>query len=102
MPIPQQVLARLESRDVVNKFCDDLEQHPFDKDGLRDVYPRLMDRWKLIGKTQSVAWDWAMMTKLSVVSFLYPTAVLKPLESTHIYGVVWNFLLHLGTHEHQT
>ena len=68
--------AALPSGDKVDEFFQVLEQRlPFPAEALeRLVQPELLQHWKDLGATQSVAWPWVMSCELSLVSFLTSNA----------------------------
>lgn len=81
---------------VISDFFTELEAEDFPTDLFETSYPEAVARWKLIGTTQSCSWKWVMFAELCLVSFLAPTAVLMPIPSIVIYGVLWFFFLHPG------
>ena len=81
---------------MISDFFTELEAEDFPTDLFEQHYPEAMERWKLIGITQSCSWIWVMFTEICLVSFLAPTAVLTPIPSVVIYGVLWFFFLHPG------
>ena len=82
---------------MVPDFFGELEAENFPTALLQHHYPDYVKRWELIGATQSCPWMWVMFAELCFVSFLAPTAVLKPLPSIFVYGVLWFFFVHPGT-----
>ena len=59
--------------------------------------PALLQHWKDVGTTQSVAWPWVMLCELALASFLTPNARFQPLASFSIYSLTWSFFLHPGS-----
>ena len=91
--------AALPSGEKVDEFFQLLEQRlPFPTQALeRLVRPELLQHWKDLGATQSVAWPWVMICELSLVSFLTPNARFQPLPSFSVYSLTWTFFLHPGS-----
>ena len=63
----------------------------------RQLYPDLVAEWEIVGKLQSVPWQWVCSVELSLAGFLAPTACLYPVQSIAIYPLTWMFLLHPGS-----
>lgn len=59
--------------------------------------PALLQHWKDVGTTQSVAWPWVMLCELALASFLTPNARFQPLASFSVYSLTWSFFLHPGS-----
>ena len=59
--------------------------------------PALLQHWKDIAGTQSVAWPWVMLCELALASFLTPNARFQPLASFNVYSLTWSFFLHPGS-----
>ena len=53
--------------------------------------PALLQHWKDVGTTQSVAWPWVMLCELALASFLTPNARFQPLASFSVYSLTWSF-----------
>lgn len=87
------------SGDKVDEFFQLIEQRvPFPAQALEALIPPgLLQHWKDMGTTQSVAWPWVMICELSLVSFLTPNARFQPLPSFSVYSLMWIFFLHPGS-----
>ena len=83
----------------VDEFFQLLEQQvPFPAAELEQLIPAaLLQHWKDLGATQSVAWPWVMLCELCLVSFLTPNARFLPLPSFAVYSLTWTFFLHPGS-----
>lgn len=92
----QHFKKKVAGTKVISHFFTELEAEDFPTEVLETSYPEAVARWKLIGTTQSCSWIWVMFAELCLVSFLAPTAVLMPIPSIVIYGVLWFFFLHPG------
>lgn len=57
----------------------------------------LLQHWKDVGATQSVAWPWVMLCELALTSFLTPNARFQPLASFSVYSLTWSFFVHPGS-----
>ena len=57
----------------------------------------LLQHWKDVGATQSVAWPWVLLCELALASFLTPNARFQPLASFSVYSLTWGFFLHPGS-----
>ncbi|CAE7337865.1 unnamed protein product [Symbiodinium microadriaticum] len=75
----------------------DLESLEFPDAALKELYPDLVAEWEIVGKLQSVPWQWVCSVELSLAGFLAPTACLYPVQSIAIYPLTWMFLLHPGS-----
>ena len=72
---------RVQDSAVLQDFFRELEAQPFPGDILRENYAEAVARWELLGHTQSTPWMWVMFAELCLVSFLAPTAALRPIPS---------------------
>ena len=93
----QEVQRRCGQEAAVNQFFSDLESLEFPDATLRELYPDLAEHWEVVGKLQSVPWQWVCSVELSLAGFLAPTACLYPVQSIAIYALTWVFLLHPGS-----
>lgn len=93
----QEVQRRCGQEAAVNQFFSDLESLEFPDATLRELYPDLLGHWEVVGKLQSVPWQWVCSVELSLAGFLAPTACLYPVQSIAIYALTWVFLLHPGS-----
>lgn len=93
----EQFKKRLVGTDLVSNFFGELEALQFPEDVIREHYPEALERWQLLGATQSTPWMWVMLAELCLASFLAPTAVLKPIDSISVYAVLWLFFVHPGS-----
>ena len=82
----EQFKKRLAGTDLVSNFFGELEALQFPEDVIREHYPEALERWQLLGATQSTPWMWVMLAELCLASFLAPTAVLKPIDSISVYA----------------
>ena len=90
----QEVQRKCGQEAAVNQFFSDLESLEFPDATLRELYPDLVGHWEVVGKLQSVPWQWVCSVELSLAGFLAPTACLYPVQSIAIYALTWVFLLH--------
>lgn len=71
---------------------------PFPADALQQLVPAgLLQHWRDLRATQSVAWPWDMLCELSLISFLTPNARFQPLPS--FASCVVFFVLHESFNE---
>ena len=71
----EQFKKRLAGTDLVSNFFGELEALQFPEDVICEHYPEALERWQLLGATQSTPWMWVMLAELCLASFLAPTAV---------------------------
>ena len=64
---------------------------------MRSSLTCMVGHWEVVGKLQSVPWQWVCSVELSLAGFLAPTACLYPVQSIAIYALTWVFLLHPGS-----
>lgn len=89
---------RIANSKVLPEFFAELETQEFPAEIVKANYPEAVQRWEQFGCTQSVPWIWVMFAELCLVSFLSPTAVLRPMPSITVYAVLWFFLCSSGCH----
>ena len=87
---------RIANSKVLPEFFAELETQEFPAEIVKANYPEAVQRWEQLGCTQSVPWIWVMFAELCLVSFLSPTAVLRPMPSITVYAVLWFFFVHPG------
>lgn len=87
---------RIASTRVLPDFFAELETQEFPTDLVKANYPEAVQRWEALGCTQSVPWMWVMFAELCLVTFLSPTAALRPIPSITVYAVLWFFFVHPG------
>eukprot|EP00438_Fugacium_kawagutii_P019338 Skav202389 [mRNA] locus=scaffold1406:409279:411123:- [translate_table: standard] len=91
--------APLPTGERVDEFFQRLEAEVvFPEEELASLTPEpLLQHWKDVGTTQSVAWPWVMLCELALASFLTPNARFQPLASFSVYSLTWSFFLHPGS-----
>ena len=80
-----------------NALFKELETVLFPTAFFEDAIGTLVHRWRLVGKTKSVPWQWVMLSELALTSFCAGTALLVPEEGIKIYALIWAFFLHMGS-----
>lgn len=96
MPAPG---AHLPTGERVDEFFQSVEAGVvFPEAELAALTPApLLQHWKDVAATQSVAWPWVLLCELSLASFLTPNARFQPLASFSVYSLTWFFFLHPGS-----
>jgi len=97
--MPHQKDASLPTEAQVDEFFRGLEAEcPFPEEEIQALAGAdVVEKWQLIGATQSVSWVWVMLCELALVSFLTPNARFFPLASFPVFSVVWMFFVHPGS-----
>lgn len=93
----QNFKRKIHGTNHIVNFFTELEAERFPEEIVSEHYPDAVARWKTLGLTQSTPWMWVMLLELCMVSFLAPTAALRPIPSITIYAVLWFFLVHPGS-----
>ena len=92
----QNFKRKIHGTNHIVNFFTELEAERFPEEIVSEHYPDAVARWKTLGLTQSTPWMWVMLLELCMVSFLAPTAALRPIPSITVYAVLWFFLSILG------
>ena len=85
------------TEEQTNALFRDLESENFPTDRFEQIIGGLVARWKLVGDTKSVPWQWVMLAELALTSFCASTALLLPEEGIKVYALIWAFYLHMGS-----
>jgi hypothetical protein len=88
---------KIQGTDQITNFFMELEALRIPEEMVREQYPQAFVRWQTLGRTQSTPWTWVMMLELCLVSFLAPTAALRPIPSITVYAILWFFFVHPGS-----